>query len=59
MQINRYVNGSLLQGVMPPLLLKKEGVGALLAEAQQLPLPAAASSVILKSEEGGFGKEIS
>ena len=42
MQVIRYLNGKRLHGAMPPLLLDRDGVGALLGAAryrQQLPLP--------------------
>lgn len=60
MKIVRYLNGKRLHGVMPPLLLDAEGVGALLSDTrarQDLPLPAAGASAILNAEDGGFGKE--
>ena len=41
MQVIRYLNGKRLHGAMPPLLLDRDGVGALLGAAryrQQLPL---------------------
>ena len=50
MQVIRYLNGKRLHGVMPPLLLDREGVGALLGAAryrQSLPLPDTAPSAIL------------
>ena len=60
MQIIRYLNGKRLHGVMPPLLLDREGVGALLGAArsrQPLPSPDAAPSVILDAEGSGLGKD--
>ena len=49
-----------LHGVMPPLLLDREGVGALLGEArsrQQLPLPDTAPSAILEAEGCSLGRD--
>ena len=60
MQIIRYLNGKRLHGVMPPLLLDREGVGALLGAArsrQPRPLPDAAPAVILDAEGCGLGKD--
>ena len=60
MQIVRYLNGKRLHGVMPPLLLDREGIGVLLGAArhrQQLPLPDTAPSAILDAEGCGLGKD--
>lgn len=60
MQVIRYLNGKRLHGAMPPLLLDREGVGALLGAAryrQPLPLPDAVPSAILEAEGRGLGKE--
>lgn len=60
MQVIRYLNGKRLHGIMPPLLLDREGVGALLGAAryrQQLPLPDTAPSAILEAEGRGLGKD--
>ncbi|MGO5029443.1 hypothetical protein [Candidatus Agathobaculum pullicola] len=60
MQVIRYLNGRRLHGVMPPLLLDREGVGALLGEArsrQQLPLPDTAPSAILEAEGCSLGRD--
>ena len=60
MQVIRYLNGKRLHGAMPPLLLDRDGVGALLGAAryrQQLPLPDTAPSAILEAEGRGLGKD--
>lgn len=60
MQIIRYLNGKRLHGVMPPLLLDQEGVGAILGAArsrQQLPLPDTAPSAILEAEGCSLGRD--
>ena len=60
MQVIRYLNGRRLHGVMPPLLLDQEGIGALLSAArsrQQLPLPDTAPSAILEAEEYSLGRD--
>ncbi|MDO5141765.1 MAG: hypothetical protein Q4D31_01960 [Eubacteriales bacterium] len=60
MQVIRYLNGKRLRGTLPPLLLDREGVGALLSAAryrQPLPLPDAAPSAILEAEGRGLGKD--
>ena len=57
MQVIRYLNGKRLHGAMPPLLLDRDGVGALLGAAryrQPLPLPDAAPSAILEAEGRGL-----
>lgn len=62
MQIIRYLNGKRLHGAMPPLLLDRDGIGALLESArtrQELPLPAHAPSAILEAEESGLGRDVS
>lgn len=61
MQIIRYLNGKRLHGAMPPLLLDRDGVGALLESArlrQELPLPAHVPSAILETEESGLGRDV-
>ena len=60
MQVIRYLNGRRLHGAMPPLLLDREGVGALLGAAryrQQLPLPDTAPSAILEAEGCSLGRD--
>lgn len=60
MQVIRYLNGRRLHGVMPPLLLDQEGIGALLSAArsrQQLPLPDTAPSAILETEGYSLGRD--
>lgn len=60
MQVIRYLNGKRLHGVMPPLLLEQEGIGALLSTVrsrQQLPLPDAASFAILETEGSSLGRD--
>ena len=60
MQVIRYLNGRRLHGVMPPLLLDQEGIGALLSAArsrQQLPLPDTAPSAILEVEGCSLGRD--
>ena len=60
MQVIRYLNGKRLHGVMPPLLLDREGVGALLGAAryrQSLPLPDTAPSAILEAEGCSLGRD--
>lgn len=62
MQIIRYLNGKRLHGAMPPLLLDRDGIGALLEGArlrQELPLPAHTPSAILEAEESGLGRDVS
>ena len=61
MRVTRYLNGKRLHGALPPLLLDREGIGALLLQAyarQDLPLPDTAPSAILEAEGRGLGKEI-
>ncbi len=61
MQVIRYLNGKRLHGMMPPLLLDHEGIGALLEAAryrQQLPLPEGQPSAILEAEGRGSGKDL-
>lgn len=60
MQIIRYLNGKRLHGIMPPLLLDRDGVGTLLGAArrrQPLPLPSPAPSAILEAEGCGSGED--
>lgn len=60
MQIIRYLNGKRLHGIMPTLLLDRNGVGTLLSAArrrQPLPLPDTAPSAILDAEGCGPGKD--
>lgn len=60
MQMIRYLNGRELAGPMPSLLLAEESVRIQPEEVpgrEKLPLPASGSSVILKTEEYGSGKE--
>ena len=60
MQVIRYLNGRRLHGVMPPLLLDQEGIGALLSAArsrQQLPLPDTTPSAILEAEGCSLGRD--
>lgn len=60
MQVIRYLNGRRLHGIMPPLLLDREGIGALLGVArirQQLPLPDSAPSAILETEGCSLGRD--
>lgn len=60
MQVIRYLNGKRLHGAMPPLLIDREGVGALLDTAryrQPLPLPDGTPSAILEVEGRGLGKD--
>ena len=61
MRITRYLNGKRLHGAMPPLLLDREGIGALLGQArvrQELPLPDSAPSALLEAEGRGLGKDM-
>ena len=60
MQVIRYLNGKRLHGVMPPLLLDREGVGALLGAAryrQSLPLPDPAPPAVPGAVGGGLGTD--
>ena len=60
MQVIRYLNGRRLHGAMPPLLLDREGIGALLSvtrSRQQLPLPDTVPSAILETEGCSLGRD--